>query len=136
MDEILEKHHLPKGTHSVEEVQFCSCEYSLLHVTPNLTNNLSNYPEVLDHSSDEPRTWFSVINESIHTSDDQDIGDVHRVSRHFKVVKRGIVNVHYYYIPVNKIEDWDGHILCLRISEDQVNVNMKGIQLQILQPII
>jgi hypothetical protein len=42
----------------------------------------------------------------------------------------------YYYIPVNKIEDCDAHILWLRISEDQVNVNMKGIQLQILQPII
>ena len=58
-------------------------------------------------TSDKPTTkreekkpsWIDLINESVHTSDDIDIGDVDAVSRDFIVVKRGFVNVHYYYIP-------------------------------------
>jgi hypothetical protein len=49
---------------------------------------------------EEPRkSWMDLINESVHTSDDIDIGDIMAVSWDFVVVKRGFVNVHYYYIP-------------------------------------
>jgi hypothetical protein len=47
--------------------------------------------------------------ESVHTSDDIDIGDA--TNKETIVVKRGIVNVHYYYIPVSKIEGWDEKIV-------------------------
>jgi hypothetical protein len=70
-------------------------------------------------SSSEPKPWHSIIDESVHTSDDHDIGSAHGVSRHFLVVKRGIVHVHYYYIPVNRIEGWDGRILWLKITQDE-----------------
>lgn len=69
------------------------------------------------------RSWFSIINESVHTIDDQDIGNVYGVSRFFLVVKRGIFNLHYYYIPLNKIEGRDGNILWLKISEEHVKNN-------------
>ena len=36
-----------------------------------------------------------------------DIGDIYAVSRNFVVVMRGIINIHYYYIPINKVEAWD-----------------------------
>ena len=71
-------------------------------------------------SSSEPRPWHSIINESVHTSDDHDIGNAHAVSRHFLVVRRGIVHVHYYYVPVNKVEGWDGRVLWLKVTEDEV----------------
>lgn len=64
--------------------------------------------------------WIDLINESVHTSDDVDIGDIDAVSRDFVVVKRGFVNVHYYYVPMNKVEGWDGHVLWLKITEDEV----------------
>jgi hypothetical protein len=76
-------------------------------------------------SSGQPRSWFSMINESVHTSDDQDIGNVHAISRYFLVVKRGIIQVHYYYIPVNKIEGWDGHVLWLKVTEDEAKNNYR-----------
>jgi hypothetical protein len=62
---------------------------------------------------DQPvkRSWIDLINESVHTSDDGDIGDIDAVSRDFIVVKRGFVNVHYYYIPISKVEGWDGKVL-------------------------
>jgi hypothetical protein len=71
-------------------------------------------------SSSEPRPWYSMINESVHTSDDNYIGSAHAISKHFLVVKRGIVHVHYYYIPLNRVEGWDGHVLWLKVTEDEV----------------
>jgi hypothetical protein len=35
--------------------------------------------------------WVDLINESVHTVDDIDIGDIDAVSRDFVVVKRGFV---------------------------------------------
>ncbi len=57
--------------------------------------------------SDKPASsWVDLINESVHTSDDIDIGDIEAVSRDFVVVKRGFVNVHYYYILSAGVEGW------------------------------
>jgi len=54
----------------------------------------------------DKKEWISLIDESVHTYDDIDIGDVYAISRNFIVVKRGFVNIHYYYIPVKKVEGW------------------------------
>jgi hypothetical protein len=67
--------------------------------------------------------YIDLINESVHTSDDIDIGDIDAVSRDFIVVKRGFVNVHYYYIPISKVEGWDGNVLWLKITEDETKSN-------------
>lgn len=64
--------------------------------------------------------WIDLINESVHTSDDIDIGDIDAISRDFVVVKRGFVNVHYYYIPMSKVEGWDGSVLWLKAAEEEV----------------
>lgn len=36
------------------------------------------------------------------------------------VVKRGFVNVHRYYIPAEKIEGWDGNVLWLKMTEEEI----------------
>jgi putative aminopeptidase FrvX len=41
------------------------------------------------------KKWIDLLNESVHTSDDIDIGDIIAVSRDLVVVKRGFVNVQY-----------------------------------------
>ena len=53
---------------------------------------------------EELSSWTDVINKSVHTSDDQDIGDIEAVSRNFLAVKRRLVSVHRYYIPFHKVE--------------------------------
>ena len=69
-------------------------------------------PPATKDPSDIPKMgWMNMINESVHTSDDIDIGDIDAVSRDFIVVKRGFVDVHYYYIPISKVEGWDGKVL-------------------------
>jgi hypothetical protein len=40
--------------------------------------------------------FSDLINESVNTIDDVDIGDINAANRHFIVVKRGFVNLHYY----------------------------------------
>jgi hypothetical protein len=73
--------------------------------------------------SDEPSSWTDLINESVHTSDDQDIGDIEAVSRNLIVVKKGLVNVRRYYIPLHRVEGWDGKVVWLKIPEDAVKAN-------------
>ena len=79
-------------------------------------------------SSDKPspyekKEWKDLLNESVHTTDDVDIGDIYAVSKNFVVVMRGLVNIHYYYIPISKVEGWDGNVLWLKITEKQVKEN-------------
>ncbi|MGH9952355.1 MAG: hypothetical protein ACRD5J_12055 [Nitrososphaeraceae archaeon] len=71
--------------------------------TETSENSGGNVPTKMD--------WVSLINESVQASKDVDIGDIEAVSRDFVVVKRGFVNTHYYYVPINKVEGWDGHVL-------------------------
>jgi hypothetical protein len=71
-------------------------------------------------TSSGKKMWIELINESVHTSDDVDIGDIDAVSRDFVVIKRGFVNVHYYYIPIDKVEGWDNNVLWLKIKEEEV----------------
>jgi hypothetical protein len=77
----------------------------------------SNEPTI---SPQEKRDWTNLINESVHTYDDADIGDIYAVSRNFIVVKRGFVNIHYYYIPITRVEGWDGNVLWLKVTEKEV----------------
>lgn len=72
------------------------------------------------NSETSARQWRDLIDESVHTSDDIDIGDIEAVSKSFVVVKRGFINIHYYYIPMSRIEGWDGHVLWLKVSEKLV----------------
>lgn len=67
--------------------------------------------------------WKGLINESVHTSDDEDIGDVAAVNRDFVVVKRGFRKTHYYYIPQSQIEGWDGNVLWLKSTEEEIKHN-------------
>ncbi len=74
--------------------------------------------------SDKPASsWVDLVNESEHTNDVIDIGDIDAVSRDFVVVKSGFMNVHYYYIPISKVEHWDGNVLWLKITEDEAKRN-------------
>jgi len=74
-------------------------------------------------SPNEKKGWIDLLNESVHTTDDVDIGDIYAVSKNFVVVMRGLINIHYYYIPISKVEGWDGNVLWLKITEKQVKEN-------------
>jgi hypothetical protein len=70
--------------------------------------------------ANDPSSWTDLIGKSVHTTDDQDIGDIEAVSRDFIVVKKGLVNVHRYYIPLHRVEGWDGKVVWLKTSQEDV----------------
>jgi hypothetical protein len=49
----------------------------------------------------------------------KEIGDVEAVSRDTIVIKKGKRGGKYYYIPVDKMEGWDGHAVYLTITDDE-----------------
>ena len=69
------------------------------------------------------KKWEDMINQSVHTANDVDIGDIDALSRDFIVIKRGYLNEHYYYVPITKVDGWDGNVLWLKITEDEVKRN-------------
>jgi len=73
----------------------------------------------------EPSGWTDLINESVHTSDDQDIGNIEAVSRNFIVLKKGFVNISRYYIPLHRVEGWDGKVVWPRIPKESVKTNFE-----------
>jgi hypothetical protein len=86
------------------------------------SNSGSNNIITTRHNNDKckKKKWEDMIDQSVHTTDDVDIGDIDALSRDFIVVKRGYLNEHYYYIPITKVEGWDGEVLWLKIKEDEV----------------
>ena len=92
-------------------------------VMASASSTPSSSPPEFGTPKKEKRSWSDVLNESVHTSDDQDIGDIEAVSKNFVVVKRGYVNIHRYYIPISKVEGWDGNVIWLKITEEEVKKN-------------
>jgi hypothetical protein len=84
------------------------------------SNSGSNNVTTTYNNDTSKKKWEDMINQSVHTSDDADIGDIDALSGDFIVVKRGYLNEHYYYIPITKVEGWDGEVLWLKIKEDEV----------------
>ena len=84
---------------------------------------ISDKPPTIADKKEERKSWIDLINESVHTSDDVDIGDIDAVSRDFIVVKKGFVNIHYFYVPIGKVEGWDGNVVWLKVPEEYVKRN-------------
>ena len=71
-------------------------------------------------SINDKNSWINLINKSVHTMDDKDIGDVFAINHEYVIIKQGFLAVHYYYIPISKVKGEKGNILVLKISEKQV----------------
>jgi hypothetical protein len=69
--------------------------------------------------NENPVSWTDLIHESVHTRNDEQLGHVEAVSRNFMVVKKGLVNVRRYYIPLTKVKGWDGRTVWLQLTDEQ-----------------
>ena len=71
-------------------------------------------------SAPKTKSVMDLTQESVHTSDNKDIGDIEAVNKDSIVVKRGFKNVHYYYVPIREVKGWDEHVVWLKIPEGDV----------------
>jgi hypothetical protein len=61
---------------------------------------------------------------SVHTSDDQDLGNIEAVGNDSIVVRKPMVvgvHIHHHYVPFTKTEGWDGKIGWLKLSRDEAD---------------
>ena len=77
-------------------------------------------------SEPETKSVIDLTQECVHTNDDKDIGDIEAMNKDSIVVKRGFRDIHYYYIPISKVEGWDGHVVWLNIPETDVISNYES----------
>ena len=69
--------------------------------------------------TEDPASWTDLIHEPVHTADDERLGEIEAVSRNFLVVKKGLVNIHRFYVPLTKVRGWDGRAVWLNVSEEE-----------------
>ena len=60
-----------------------------------------------------------IIDKSVHTSNGLHIGNIHSIDDDSVVVKGDIVSTVYYYIPMKKVREWDGHALWLAMDDKE-----------------
>ena len=66
------------------------------------------------------KNWTQLLDHRARTKDGEDIGNICAVNRDFIVVKNGIINSHYYYVPIGRVEGWDGNVLWLNMGKNEV----------------
>lgn len=71
-------------------------------------------------NSETTKSLTDLTQGSVHTSDDIDIGDIEATNKEVIVVKRGVSIIHNYYIPIDRVEGWDEHVVWLNIPEQEV----------------
>lgn len=49
----------------------------------------------------------------------KEIGEIEAMNKDTIVVKKGKRGGKYYYIPIDRVEGWDGHVVSLTITEDE-----------------
>jgi len=76
-------------------------------------------------TSTEEKNWVDLIGESVRTSQDenQEVGNIEAVSKETLVIRRALLSglhQHYYYIPFTEVEGWDGNIVWLKVSREEL----------------
>ncbi len=56
-------------------------------------------------SNPSKSSWMDITNESAHTRDDKDVGDIEAINKDLIVLKQGLINVHRYSFQSVKLKD-------------------------------
>ncbi len=72
--------------------------------------------------TDKKEGWIDLIGPACSTSGNQELGHLEAVGGKFIVIRKVYlaINTHYYYIPYDKVQGWDGNIIWLGISKAEV----------------
>ena len=68
------------------------------------------------------KEWIDLIGQPCRTSDNQELGLLEAISADFIVIRKVYlaIHFHYYYIPYDRVQGWDGGLIWLRISKAEV----------------
>jgi hypothetical protein len=92
--------------------------YIILYVIGIVSKTKSGRAELEDQTI---KSVMDLTKESVYVRKrkGKEIGEIEAVNSNTIVVKKGKRGGKYYYIPVDKVEGWDGHVVFLTITEDE-----------------
>ena len=70
-------------------------------------------------------SWDTVIDKKVKSSDDQDLGKVHTVTKDFVQTKEGLVSKKYYFIPKYYVQGYDGENVWVSLTKDDVKTKFE-----------
>ena len=65
-------------------------------------------------------SWDTVIDKKVKSSDDQDLGKVHTITKDFVQTKEGLVSKKYYFIPKYYVQGYDGENVWVSLTKNDV----------------
>jgi hypothetical protein len=65
--------------------------------------------------------WNDVIKKEARGVNDEDFGEVQDVSDGYVFVQKGMINKEKFFIPQEKVENFDGSVLKFGLTEDEVS---------------
>ena len=65
-------------------------------------------------------SWDTVIDKKVKSSDDQDLGKVHTITKDFVQTKEGLVSKNYYFIPKYYVQGYDGENVWISLTKNDV----------------
>jgi hypothetical protein len=70
-------------------------------------------------------SWDTVIDKKVKSSDDQDLGKVHTITKDFVQTKEGLVSKNYYFIPKYYVQGYDGEQVWVSLTKDDVKTKFE-----------
>jgi hypothetical protein len=70
-------------------------------------------------------SWDTVIDKKVKSSDDQDLGKVHTITKDFVQTKEGLVSKKYYFIPKYYVQGYDGEHVWISLTKNDVKTKFE-----------
>lgn len=70
-------------------------------------------------------SWDTVIDKKVKSSDDQDLGKVHTVTKDFVQTKEGLVSKKYYFIPKYYVQGYDGENVWVSLTKNDIKAKFE-----------
>ncbi len=64
--------------------------------------------------------WNNVLYKEARGKNGSELGIVYEIENTYILTKKGTINAHRYYIPISKVEDFDGFVLKVNITEKEL----------------
>jgi len=70
-------------------------------------------------------SWDTVIDKKVKSSDNQDLGKVHTLTKDFVQTKEGLVSKKYYFIPKYYVQGYDGEHVWISLTKNDVKTKFE-----------
>jgi hypothetical protein len=70
-------------------------------------------------------SWDTVIDKKVKSSDNQDLGKVHTITKDFVQTKEGLVSTKYYFIPKYYVQGYDGEHVWISLTKNDVKTKFE-----------